>query len=209
MSFYRKITRERTLCSFNDLHTTDEGLKESISRFSRKPRETKLYGTLKIKEDYYSKEGVNDKENCGNSASDSEDSDLDNRSYSWRIGCSRDSEDEKKWLKERKSYSKMLTSKIPIKWFRKRSKSNDSFLSEAKSSYVSDISKSSYVTDMSKSSYVTDMSYSYTRSEYNKERSDRMEDDDRDFRCERSRDRETIDTRYDMRSNKSRRGYDE
>jgi len=186
MSFYRKITRERTLSSFNDLNTTDEGLKESIARFTRKPREAKLYSTLKIQEDYYSKKGVNDK-GSESSVSEAEESDSDNRSYSWRIGDSRDSEDEKYERKERKSSHKKW---IPMKWFRKRIKSSDRSISVAKSSYG------------------TDMSYSDTRSDYSKERSERMEHDDRDCISERSGDRKTINARHDMRSNKSRRGYD-
>jgi len=172
MSFYRKITRERTLCSFNDFQTNDKGLKESISRFSRKPREAKFYGTLKIQEDYYSKKGVNDKYKRENPLSDIDDSDSDNRSYSWRMKDLRDWDDEKFGLKE-KSYTKIWKEKTPLKWFRKRTKSNDSFFSEAKSSYG------------------TDMSFSDTRSVYDKERFGRMEDD-RDFVSERSRDRDPI-----------------
>lgn len=189
MSFYRRITRERTLSSFNDLNTTDEGLKKSISSFSKTPREAKFYDSFKIKEDYYSKKGVHSKGKYEKSVSDAEHSDSDNRSYSWESSELRDLNDEKRGFKEKKSYSKKWTEKIPIKWFRKRTKSSDSYISEAKSSYG------------------TDMSYSDSRSEFDKERSERMVDDDRGSVYERRLDRETISTRFDTRSKRGRKAY--
>jgi len=181
MSFYRKITRERTLCALNNFQTTDDGLKESISRFSTKPREAKFFGTLKIQDDYYSYNGVNDKQKSGNSLSDGDYSDSDDRSYSMRIADLRYSEDEKCGLQEKQSssaISKMWKNKILSKLFPKRKKSCDSFISDAKSSYG------------------TDMSYSDTRSVSNKERYERMEDDGQDLLCSRSRDREPIIVRH-------------
>jgi len=191
MSFYRKITRERTLCSFNDLNTTDEGLKDSISSFFKTPRAAKFYETFKIQEDYYSKKGVNPREECKNFVSDAECSDSE---ISWASREIRDLEDEKYTFKEREDTSRKWKKKIPLKWFRKRRKSTDSYLSDANFSEA-------------KSSYGTDMSCSDSRSELNKERLDKMEDDDRQYRCERSRDRKTIDKHISTRS-RSRKGYD-
>jgi len=197
MSFYRRITRERTLCSFNDLNTTDEGLKQSISSFSKTPREAKFYDSFKIKEDYYSKKGVNCERKCEIALSEAEHSDWDIRSYSWESNELRDLNNEKQGLKEGKSFSQKWKEKIPIRWFRKRATSSDTYTSEAKSSYG---------TDMSKSSYGTDMSYTDSRSEF--KRSERMDDDDRESDFERRVDRKTINnTRYDMRSKRGRQEY--
>jgi len=206
MSFYRRITRERTLSSFNDLNTTDVGLKESIASFSRTPREAKFYDTFKIQEDYYSRKGVNCKGKCELSLSDADDSDYDDRRYSWESTELTDLNNKKH--KERKSFSKKLKEKIPMKWFRKRTTSSDTYISEAKSSYGTDKScygtdKSSYGTD--KSSCGTDMSYSDLRSEFSK--SEKMDDGDRESVYERSVDTRTINTRFNMRSKRGRKEY--
>jgi len=187
MSFYRRITRERTLSSFNDLNTTDEGLKESIACFSKTPREAKFYDSFKIQEDYYSRKGVDCKGECEISLSDAEHSDSDNRSYSWESSELRDLNNEKR--KKSKSFSEKLKEKIPIKWFRRRTTSSDTYISEAKSSYG------------------TDMSYSDSRSEFNKERSERMDVDDRESVYERRVDTRTINTRFDTRSKRGRKEY--
>lgn len=77
MSFYRKITRERTLCSFKDFCTADMGLKQSFSSFTKPPRQAVFYKSFEIQNDYYSKTGVNAKNKNEKPANDVHWSDSD------------------------------------------------------------------------------------------------------------------------------------
>jgi len=135
MSFYRRITRERTLSSFRDLNTTDEGLKSSISSFAKPPRKAMFYDSFEIHDDYYSRTGVNSKKKMHISSNDEDFSD-DNISIS-------SEEDEEKWNTKsgRKGFGKSLKEKISKRLFRKRSKSGgSSCMSGSNSSTETDFS---------------------------------------------------------------------
>jgi len=52
MSFYRKITRDRSLASLDEFKTDDRDLKKSIGRLTRPPREARWNSAFQIQEDY-------------------------------------------------------------------------------------------------------------------------------------------------------------
>jgi len=111
MAFYRRITRARTLRSFKELDTDDEGLKKSISRFAKSPREAKYYENFQIHEDYCSERGrnINEKSVISLYEVDQSDSEsmlsLDDEKYHSKSERSRSRNVEKK--RYRKRYSKL------------------------------------------------------------------------------------------------------
>jgi len=136
MSFYRRITRERTLSSMRDLDTTDEGLRRSISSFAKSPRKAMFYDNFEIHDDYYSRAGVNSKKKMHMSSNDEDYSDVNS------FISSDEDEDEEKWntKRGRKGFGKSLKEKISKRLFRKRSKSDSSCMSGTNSSYETDSS---------------------------------------------------------------------
>jgi len=55
-NFFRTVTRLRSLNSMNEFETDDDGLKKSISRFSKCPRKAKYFGSFEIHHNWYSDE---------------------------------------------------------------------------------------------------------------------------------------------------------
>lgn len=119
MSFYRRITRERTLSSFNDLYTDDEGLLESISSFAKTPRDAKFYDSFEIDEDYCSKRGIKREQNCENSDIYS---DLNSSAQSLE-GILRDSNSVSPSMKDSRAIFKSIKKTISLEWFCRRKKS--------------------------------------------------------------------------------------
>jgi len=119
MSFYRRITRERTLCSFNDLYTDDEGLLESISSFAKTPREAKFYDSFEIDEDYCSIRGIKGEQNCEKPVLSAIYSDL-NSSAKTLEAILRDSNSGSPSMKEGRAIFKSIRRTISLDWFRRR-----------------------------------------------------------------------------------------
>jgi len=159
MSFYRRITRERTLSSFRELNTSDEGLKRSISSFAKPPRRAMYYESFEIKDDYYSKTGVNAKYKNDKSEYWADISEADTSSSS-ESRCNRSLDYEKSNRKGGKA---------------SRNKCNKNIF-KTRSGKRSRKRYNSIMSGTNSSSYETNMSYSYSR---NKERSERLEDYDR------------------------------
>jgi len=55
MTFYRSLTRQRTLNSILEFDTTDNGLKHSVSNFTKSPRVARFFNCFEIREDYCTK----------------------------------------------------------------------------------------------------------------------------------------------------------
>jgi len=124
MSFYRKITRERTLCSFRDFSTDDKGLKKSFSSFTKPLRQAVFYKSFQIQNDYYSKTGVDAKHKNEKSANDVYNSDSD-KSNSRDTLTERMQDDEKSSPKERKVIGKSWEKNISERsWFENVSNEN-------------------------------------------------------------------------------------
>jgi len=52
MTFFRNLTRQRTLNSILEFDTKDNGLKHSMSNFAKSPRVAKFFNCFEIREDY-------------------------------------------------------------------------------------------------------------------------------------------------------------
>jgi len=52
MTFYRNLTRQRTLNSIREFDTKDNDLKHSMSNFAKSPRAAKFFNCFEIREDY-------------------------------------------------------------------------------------------------------------------------------------------------------------
>jgi len=139
MSFYRQLTRERTLCSFREFSTNDEGLKESITNFAKPPRKAVFFKSFQIQEDYYCNRGGNCKIKNENSRNDVCHSGSE-RSYLKEIRAERAKKKENSKPKEKKTLGTSLRGTIFKGWFRKQSPSCDSFMSGINSSYGTDVS---------------------------------------------------------------------
>jgi len=134
MSFYRRITRERTLCSFNDLYTDDEGLLESISSFAKTPREAKFYDSFEIDEDYCCKRGIKVEQNCGKRAIYT---DMNSSAQSLEA-IQRDSNSVSPSMKHGRAIFKSIKKTISLEWFRRRKNSIGRRTSNHKSSWGSE-----------------------------------------------------------------------
>jgi len=142
MSFYRLITRERTLCSFREFSTNDQGLKESITNFAKPPRKAVFFKGFQIQEDYYSKRGVNLKNKNEKSKNYVFLSDL-NRSDLKETRAERGQKDEISKPKEKRALASSLREMISKGLFQKRSPSCESFMSGINSSYETEVSAAS------------------------------------------------------------------
>jgi len=142
MSFYRKITRERTLCSFREFSTNDKGLKRSFSSFTKPLRQAVFYKSFQIHNDYYSKAGVNAKTKNQKSSNDVyySDSDKSNstETYTWRT-----QDDEKSSSNDRKLSGKRREKNISERC-RFGKGSNDSITNGINSSYETNVSSNFY-----------------------------------------------------------------
>jgi len=142
MSFYRKITRERTICSFRDFSTNDKGLKKSFSSFTKPLRQAVFYRSFQIQNDYYTKTGVNAKNKNDKSADDVYYSDSD-KSNSRETHTWSSQDDEKSSAHDRKLIGKSWKKNIPEKcWFDKGS--NESTMNGINSSYETNVSSTIY-----------------------------------------------------------------
>jgi len=141
MSFYRQLTRERTLCSFREFSTKDEGLKDSITNFAKPPRKAVFFKSFQIQEDYYSKRGVNCKNQNEKSANDVCHSGSE-RSYLKEIRAERVQKNDNSKAKEKKSLGTSWRETISKGLFRKRSQSCESSMSGINSSYGTEVSYS-------------------------------------------------------------------
>jgi len=136
MSFYRKITRERTLCSFRDFSTNDRGLKQSFSSFTKPLRQAVFYKSFQIQNDYF-KTGVDAKHKNEKSANDVYYSDSD-KSNSRETQAERVQDDEKSSSpKERKVIGKSWDKNTSERcWFEKESNESNG-INSSYDTYVS------------------------------------------------------------------------